>query len=71
MKMAHSHALKELCDVVYAAFGVAVICGYDMDAALLKVHASNMTKTRIDDDIKKLENYVEPTLILEAGYEAI
>jgi predicted HAD superfamily Cof-like phosphohydrolase len=69
IKVAHAHLLKELCDVVYTAVGMAVRCGYDFDAAFLKVHTSNMTKTKVGNLVKKLEGYVEPTLLVEAGYE--
>ena len=69
IKVAHAHLLKELCDVVYTAVGMAVSCGYDFDAAFTKVHISNMTKTKIGNRVMKLEDYVEPILFSEAGYE--
>ena len=39
--------LKELADLVYVCYQYAEDCGYDLDEALRRVHASNMTK--LDD----------------------
>ena len=34
-----------LADIVYVAFGTALVYGIDLNAVLAEVHASNMTKT--------------------------
>jgi predicted HAD superfamily Cof-like phosphohydrolase len=36
--------LKELCDLVYVCYQYASAIGYDLDEALNRVHASNMSK---------------------------
>lgn len=36
--------LDALADVVYIAYGAALDCGYDLDAALTRVHTANMAK---------------------------
>ena len=62
--------LKELADIVYVAYGYAAAFGWDLDEALRRVHASNMSK--LDDDGKPIirddgkvlkgENYEEPDM---------
>lgn len=62
--------LKELADIVYVAYGYAAAFGWDLDEALRRVHASNMSK--LDDDGKpiirddgkvlKSVNYEEPDM---------
>ena len=39
-----SHALKELADLVYVCFQMAAFLNVDLDTALDRVHASNMSK---------------------------
>ena len=41
---AHTHMLKELCDLVYVAVGTSVSFGYSFDDGFKSVHTSNMTK---------------------------
>lgn len=36
--------LDSLGDLIYVAYGAALDCGYDVDAALAKIHAANMAK---------------------------
>ena len=43
-----AEALKELADVVYVVYGHAATHGWDLDEAVRRVHASNMSK--LDDD---------------------
>lgn len=62
--------LKELADIVYVAYGYAATFGWDLDEALRRVHASNMSK--LDDDGKPIirddgkvlkgDNYEEPDM---------
>lgn len=40
--------LKELADLVYVAYGYAAAFGWDLDEAVRRVHASNMSK--LDDE---------------------
>lgn len=62
--------LKELCDVVYVAIGMADVYGWKFDDAFKAVHASNMSKLgddgrpirREDGKILKGPNYQEPNL---------
>lgn len=37
---------RELADVVYVAYGTALVAGIDLDAALREVHRANMHKAR-------------------------
>jgi NTP pyrophosphatase (non-canonical NTP hydrolase) len=62
--------VKELADLVYVTFGMAAKFGWDLDEAIRRVHASNMSK--LDDDgepiyredgkVLKGPNYQEPNL---------
>ena len=62
--------VKELADLVYVTFGMAAKFGWDLDEAIRRVHASNMSK--LDDDgspiyredgkVLKGPNYEEPNL---------
>ena len=64
-------ALKELADLVYVCFQYAANMGWDLDEALHRVHASNMSKLdkegkpirREDGKILKGPNYKPPNLI--------
>lgn len=61
---------KELADLVYVAYGTAISLGIDLDEALRRVHASNMSKLgpdgkpklREDGKILKPDTYVEPDM---------
>ncbi|WP_371668762.1 hypothetical protein OG985_14485 [Streptomyces sp. NBC_00289] len=58
----------ELADVVYVAYGTALVHGIDLDAVLAEIHRSNMTKLgpdgrvarRTDGKILKGEHYRAP-----------
>lgn len=66
-----------LADVVYVAYGTAVVHGIDLDAVLEEVHRSNMTKLgadgrpvrRADGKVLKGPHYSPPDLmsVLSAG----
>lgn len=58
----------ELADVVYVAYGTALVHGIDLDAVLAEIHRSNMTKVgpdgrivrRADGKVLKGEHYEAP-----------
>ncbi|MGW2618125.1 pyrophosphohydrolase domain-containing protein [Streptomyces sp. NPDC001500] len=58
----------ELADVVYVAYGTALVHGIDLDAVLAEIHRSNMTKLgpdgrvarRADGKVLKGEHYRVP-----------
>lgn len=62
--------LKELADLVYVTYGFAATFGWDLDEAVRRVHASNMSKLgadgrpiyRDDGKVLKGENYEAPDL---------
>ena len=62
--------LKELADVIYVANGYAATFGWDLDEAVRRVHASNMSKLgpdgkpilRDDGKVLKGDQYEEPDL---------
>jgi len=62
--------LKELADVIYVANGYAATFGWDLDEAVRRVHASNMSKLgpdgkpvlRDDGKVLKGDQYKEPDL---------
>ena len=69
----HSHkadCLKELADLLYVGHQFAAALGWDLDEALARVHASNMSKVHPDGTIKrradgkilKPETYKPPSL---------
>lgn len=53
---------QELADVVYIAFGAAVAIGIDLDEAVRRVHAANMTKINEDGSV----NYREDGKVLKS-----
>ena len=60
---AHTHMLKELCDLVYVAVGTSVSFGYSFDDGFKSVHTSNMTKDgsiNNNGKITKGPSYKEP-----------
>jgi predicted HAD superfamily Cof-like phosphohydrolase len=71
--------LKELADLVYVAYGYAAAFGWDLDEAVRRVHASNMSK--LDDEgqpikqangkVLKGPNYAPPTLtdLMRGSYQ--
>ncbi len=67
---AKAHTLKELADLVYVCYQMAVFLSVDLDTALDRVHASNMSKLDEDGNIvynasgkvMKGPNYREPCL---------
>lgn len=69
-KRAREAALKELADLVYVCYQLSAAVGWKLDTALLRVHASNMSKLvdgkplkRLDGKVLKGPNYQPPTLI--------
>ena len=66
----HEDALKELSDLVYVCYQYAANMNWDLDEALRRVHASNMSKLdedgkptyREDGKVLKSKNYKPPTL---------
>ena len=59
--------LKELADLVYVTYGYAATFGWNLDEAVRRVHASNMSK--LDDDGKPI--YREDGKVLKGPhYEA-
>jgi hypothetical protein len=62
--------LKELADLVYVTYGFAATFGWNLDEAVRRVHASNMSKLgadgrpiyRDDGKVLKGENYEAPDL---------
>ena len=64
------HCLKELADLVYVCYQYAANLGWDLDAALDRVHKSNMSKLgedgnpilRGDGKVLKGPNYTPPNL---------
>ena len=69
-KRAREEALKELADLVYVCYQLAAAVGWDLDEALDRVQASNMSKLvdgkpirREDGKVLKGPNYQPPNLI--------
>lgn len=62
--------LKEMADLVYVVYGYAATFGWDLDEAVRRVHASNMSKLgpdgkpiyREDGKVLKGPNYKVPSL---------
>ncbi|CAM5558779.1 MULTISPECIES: MazG nucleotide pyrophosphohydrolase domain-containing protein [Streptomyces] len=60
----------ELADVVYVAYGTALVHGIDLDAVLAEIHRSNMTKLgpdgqvarRADGKVLKGDHYEAPNV---------
>lgn len=58
----------ELADVVYVAYGTALVHGVDLDAVIAEIHRANMTKIgpngeiarRADGKVLKGEHYAAP-----------
>ncbi|MFG2516252.1 MazG nucleotide pyrophosphohydrolase domain-containing protein [Streptomyces sp. NPDC048584] len=58
----------ELADVVYVAYGTALVHGIDLDAVIAEIHRSNMSKRgpdgsvsrRADGKVLKGEHYAAP-----------
>jgi predicted HAD superfamily Cof-like phosphohydrolase len=65
-----ANCLKELADLVYVCYQFAMNMGWDLDEALYRVHASNLSKLgedgkpvrREDGKVLKGPNYEPPTL---------
>ncbi|MCF3132934.1 MazG nucleotide pyrophosphohydrolase domain-containing protein [Streptomyces olivochromogenes] len=63
----------ELADVVYVAYGTALVHGIDLDAVLAEIHRSNMSKLgpdgqvarRADGKVLKGDHYVAPDVSAE------
>ena len=59
-----------MADLVYVCYQLAAAVGWDLDEALERIHASNLSKLvdgkpvkRLDGKIMKGPNYQPPTLI--------
>lgn len=69
-KDAKEHVLKELGDLIYVCFQMAAFLNVDIDTALDRIHASNMSKLGSDGNpiyneygkVLKGPNYKEPDL---------
>ncbi|MPY61822.1 pyrophosphohydrolase domain-containing protein [Streptomyces spongiae] len=46
----------ELADVVYVAYGTALVHGIDLDAVIAEIHRSNMTKLGPDGSVARRED---------------
>lgn len=46
----------ELADVVYVAYGTALVHGIDLDAVIAEIHRSNMTKIGPDGRVARRED---------------
>ncbi|MER7929870.1 MULTISPECIES: MazG nucleotide pyrophosphohydrolase domain-containing protein [unclassified Streptomyces] len=71
----------ELADVVYVAYGTALVHGVDLDAVIAEIHRSNMTKIgpageisrRADGKVLKGEHYEAPDVsgvLRKQGWDA-
>ncbi|MFJ2155785.1 MazG nucleotide pyrophosphohydrolase domain-containing protein [Streptomyces sp. NPDC087856] len=71
----------ELADVVYVAYGTALVHGVDLDAVIAEIHRSNMTKIgpageiarRADGKVLKGEHYETPDVsgvLRKQGWDA-
>ncbi|MBZ9639192.1 MazG nucleotide pyrophosphohydrolase domain-containing protein [Streptomyces sp. PSKA30] len=71
----------ELADVVYVAYGTALVHGIDLDEVIAEIHRSNMTKLgpdgqiarRADGKVLKGEHYEAPDVtevLRRQGWEA-
>ncbi|MFE2026867.1 MazG nucleotide pyrophosphohydrolase domain-containing protein [Streptomyces hygroscopicus] len=62
------HLAHELADVVYVAYGTALVHGIDLDAVIAEIHRANMTKLgpdgrptlRADGKVLKGDHYQAP-----------
>ncbi len=62
------HLAHELADVVYVAYGTALVHGIDLDAVVAEIHRANMSKLgpdgrptrRADGKVLKGEHYRAP-----------
>ncbi|WP_307821519.1 MazG nucleotide pyrophosphohydrolase domain-containing protein [Streptomyces coffeae] len=63
-----AHLAHELADVVYVAYGTALVHGIDLDAVIAEIHRANMTKLgpdgrptlRADGKVLKGDHYQAP-----------
>jgi predicted HAD superfamily Cof-like phosphohydrolase len=54
---------KEMADVVYTLYGLAIAFGIDLDRAFARVHESNMTKEPTHEGkVRKGDGYAPPDL---------
>ncbi|MFI5886268.1 MazG nucleotide pyrophosphohydrolase domain-containing protein [Streptomyces sp. NPDC051554] len=71
----------ELADVVYVAYGTALVHGVDLDAVIAEIHRANMTKIgpdgeiarRADGKVLKGEHYEAPDVsrvLRKQGWDA-
>ncbi len=65
------HLAHELADVVYVAYGTALVHGIDLDEVIAEIHRSNMTKLgpdgrisrRADGKVLKGDHYEAPDVL--------
>ncbi|MGW4197244.1 pyrophosphohydrolase domain-containing protein [Streptomyces sp. NPDC005004] len=50
------HLAQELADVVYVAYGTALVHGFDLDEVIAEIHRANMTKLGPDGQVLRRED---------------
>ncbi|MFD8808172.1 MazG nucleotide pyrophosphohydrolase domain-containing protein [Streptomyces sp. NPDC059597] len=50
------HLAQELADVVYVAYGTALVHGIDLDEVIAEIHRANMTKLGPDGQVLRRED---------------
>ncbi|MGW4287291.1 pyrophosphohydrolase domain-containing protein [Streptomyces sp. NPDC004673] len=50
------HLAQELADVVYVAYGTALVHGIDLDEVIAEIHRANMSKVGPDGEIARRED---------------
>ncbi|MFJ8732958.1 MazG nucleotide pyrophosphohydrolase domain-containing protein [Streptomyces bauhiniae] len=50
------HLAQELADVVYVAYGTALVHGIDLDEVIAEIHRANMSKVGPDGEISRRED---------------
>ncbi|MGC4997664.1 MULTISPECIES: MazG nucleotide pyrophosphohydrolase domain-containing protein [unclassified Streptomyces] len=50
------HLAQELADVVYVAYGTALVHGIDLDEVIAEIHRANMSKIGPDGEIARRED---------------
>ncbi|MGW3338961.1 pyrophosphohydrolase domain-containing protein [Streptomyces sp. NPDC001009] len=50
------HLAQELADVVYVAYGTALVHGIDLDQVIAEIHRANMSKIGPDGEIARRED---------------
>ncbi|MEU6815942.1 MazG nucleotide pyrophosphohydrolase domain-containing protein [Streptomyces sp. NPDC046860] len=50
------HLAQELADVVYVAYGTALVHGIDLDEVIAEIHRANMSKIGPDGEVARRED---------------